>query len=147
MKMGKVKCIKISKCKGKPKEILEKGFFRENHGLEGDIHSGAGERQVSLLGWESIEKIKQQKIEGLCTVKFSENITIEELELYKYSVGTKFAIGEAVMEISQVGKGCYKGCPIPEAVSECILPKECIFAKIIKSGWINQGDSIEIIEG
>lgn len=143
--MSKVKLIKISKSKGQSKDIIEKGYFKEKHGLEGDIHAGAGKRQVSILGVESRNKIKERIDKGLCTLKFTENITTEGIELYKYPLGTKFRIGEAEMEISQVGKACYKECSIHEISSKCVLSNECIFTKVIKSGWVKIGDKIDII--
>jgi MOSC domain-containing protein YiiM len=141
--MSIVKNIKISKIKKQPKTYLEKGYFRESYGLEGDIHSGSGERQISILAAETREKIKKEKLDGLCTAKFDENIETEGIELYNYPVGTKLKIGEAEIEISEVGKKCYKECPIIKEKQTCILSRECIFAKVIKSGWVTQGDRIE----
>lgn len=144
--MARVKFIKKSVSKEQSKEIIEKGFFKENHGLEGDRHASTGKRQVSILAVESSKKIQKQKMKGLCTLKFVQNITIEGIELFKYPLGTKFKIGEVVMEITEIGKECFKGCPIYKETSKCVLINECIFTKVIKSGWIKVGDNIDIID-
>ena len=143
--MAEVKFIKINRSKGQPRDIVDKGYFEENRGLKGDIHAVGGNRQVSILGTESKRMIKEYKNEGLCTVKFEENITIKGLELFKYSVGTRLKIGDSVVEITQLGKKCFKGCAISEASNKCVLTRECIFTKVIKSGWVKKGDEIDII--
>lgn len=143
--MSKIRNIKISKVKKQPKIYLEQAYFGKNHGLEGDIHSGPGERQISILASETREKIKREKLDGLCTTKFDENVETEGIELYNYPVGTKVRMGDAEIEISQVGKKCYKECPIIQEKKTCALSKECIFAKVIKSGWVRKGDKVEEI--
>ena len=62
---GKVLSINISEKKGVIKESIDVGIFIENHGLENDAHSGNWHRQVSLLGIESFEKMKEEGIEDL----------------------------------------------------------------------------------
>ena len=143
--MAEVKLIKINRSKGQPRDIVDKGYFEENRGLEGDIHAVGGNRQVSILGTESKRIIEAYKEQGLCTVKFEENITTEGIELFKYQVGTKIKIGDSVMEITQLGKECFKGCSISDASNKCALTTECIFTKVIESGWVKKGDKIDII--
>ena len=48
--MAKVVAINISEKKGEMKHPIEKGLFKEEHGLVGDAHAGKWHRQVSLLG-------------------------------------------------------------------------------------------------
>jgi len=144
-KMAKVIAVNISEKKGVVKHPIEKGYFREGHGLEGDAHAGNWHRQVSLLGNESVEKMKQMGAEGLCVGKFAENLTTEGLILYEIPIGTKLKIGETIMEVTQIGKECHAGCAIRELVGDCIMPREGIFTKVLTSGWINPGDEIQIV--
>ncbi|HQE65342.1 MAG TPA: MOSC domain-containing protein, partial [Bacillota bacterium] len=74
---GKVLAVNISEKKGVFKKLIEQGEFKVDHGLVGDAHAGNWHRQVSLLGIESINKMKALGIEGLCTGKFAENLTTE----------------------------------------------------------------------
>lgn len=143
--MAKVIAINISEKKGTIKKPVSKGLFIENHGLEGDAHAGPGHRQISLLGQESIEKMKSKGLEGLCTGKFAENLTTEGIILYEIPVGTKIEIGETIQEVTQIGKECHGGCEIKRLTGECVMPKEGIFTKVLKTGIIRPGDEIKII--
>jgi MOSC domain-containing protein YiiM len=143
--MAKVLAVNISEVKGVIKQPIEKGYFEEDHGLVGDAHAGKWHRQVSLLGQESIDKMTAAGVEGLCTGKFAENLTTEGVELYKLPVGTRLTIGETIMEVTQIGKQCHTGCQIRTLVGDCVMPREGIFTRVIKAGWIRPGDEIEII--
>jgi MOSC domain-containing protein YiiM len=142
---GKVIAVNISEKKGVPKQSIEKGFFEANHGLVGDAHAGNWHRQVSFLGQESIEKTKVLGMEGFCTGKFAENITTQGIILYELPIGTRFKVGEAEMEVTQIGKECHAGCAIRELVGDCVMPREGIFAKVLISGWVKPGDEMVIL--
>ncbi|SHJ43884.1 MOSC domain-containing protein YiiM [Geosporobacter subterraneus DSM 17957] len=143
---GKVIAINISEKKGVPKRTIEEGFFEIDHGLVGDAHAGNWHRQVSLLGNESIEKMKAIGIEGLCTGKFAENLTTEGIDLWKLPVGTKLEIGETLQEVTQIGKECHTKCAIFHQVGNCVMPTEGIFTKVLKAGKIKINDLIKVIE-
>jgi MOSC domain-containing protein YiiM len=144
--VGKVLAVNISKQKGVIKESIPEGFFQEDHGLVGDAHAGKWHRQVSLLAQESIDKMTEIGIEGLCSGKFAENITTEGIVLHKLPVGTKVKIGETIQEVSQIGKECHSGCAIKVQVGQCIMPKEGIFTRVLKSGAVKVGDLIEVLK-
>ncbi len=143
--MAKVLAVNISETKGVPKNPIEKGYFEINHGLKGDAHAGNWHRQVSLLGQESIDKIKTSGVD-LCVGKFAENLTTEGIILYELPIGTKLKIGETEMEVTQIGKECHMGCAIRDLVGDCVMPREGIFTKVLMPGWIKPGDEIEIIK-
>lgn len=143
--MAKVLSINISEKKGTPKTKINPGVLIEDFGFEGDAHAGKWHRQVSLLAKESIEKSKGLPSDGLCHGVFAENITTEGIELYTISVGTQLKIGECIIEISQIGKECHDGCAIKKLVGQCVMPREGVFAKVIKGGKVFEGDSIELL--
>lgn len=143
---GKVIAVNISEKKGVPKRTIEQGEFRVDHGLVGDAHAGNWHRQVSLLGIESINKMKALGIEGLCTGKFAENLTTEGLELWKIPVGTKLRIGDTLQEVTQIGKECHVKCAIFQEIGSCVMPTEGIFTKVLKAGTVKAGDEIEVLE-
>lgn len=143
---GKVIAVNISEKKGVPKRTIEQGEFRVDHGLVGDAHAGNWHRQVSLLGIESINKMKALGIEGLCTGKFAENLTTEGLELWKIPVGTKLRIGDTLQEVTQIGKECHAKCAIFQEIGSCVMPTEGIFTKVLKAGTVKAGDEIEVLE-
>lgn len=143
--MAKVIAINISEKKGQIKHPIEYGEFIENYGLKGDAHAGNWHRQVSFLGIESIEKIKAMGIKGLCTGKFAENITTEGIILYELKVGTKFRINDVEFEVTQIGKKCHMHCDIFKQIGDCVMPREGIFARVLKGGIIWPGDEIVIL--
>lgn len=83
---------------------------------------------------------------GLCSGKFAENLTTEGIVLHELPVGTQVKIGETIHEVTQIGKECHTGCAIKVQVGQCIMPKEGIFTRVLKTGTIKVGDSIEIID-
>jgi len=140
--MAKVIAVNISEMRGVIKHPIEQGFFKFNHGLEGDAHAGDWHRQVSLLGIESIDKMKALGAKGLSEGKFAENITTKGIIVYELPIGTKLKIGDVILEVTQIGKECHTGCEIRELVGDCIMPREGIFTKVLTEGWIKAGDSI-----
>jgi len=144
--MAKVTAVNISEKKGVIKHPIEKGFFKVNHGLEGDAHAGNWHRQVSFLGEESIDKMRATGVEGLCSGKFAENLTTEGIILYELPVGTVLKIGKVILEVTQIGKECHGGCEIRKLVGDCVMPREGIFAKVLTEGYIKAGDEIVVEE-
>ena len=144
--IGKVLAVNISKQKGVIKESIPEGYFQEEHGLVGDAHAGKWHRQVSLLAQESIDKMTEIGIEGLCSGKFAENITTEGIVLHQLPVGTKVRIGETIQEVSQIGKECHNRCNIFYQAGDCVMPREGIFVAVKKSGEVKEGDAVEVIE-
>jgi MOSC domain-containing protein YiiM len=145
--LGKVIAVCRSEKTGMKKEPCGEGVFLEDYGLEGDAHASRGiARQVSLLAQDSIDKMKALGLD-LSSGDFAENLTIGGMELFTLPVGTRLKVGaEVVLEISQIGKACHKGCAIFEAVGSCIMPKEGVFARVIRNGRIRPGDDIDIIK-
>jgi MOSC domain-containing protein YiiM len=143
--MAKVVSINISKKKGVAKIPIDSGYFKINVGLVGDAHSGPGNRQVSLLAKESIERF--EKLKKVCIKRgvFGENLTTEGIELHNLKIGTRLKINKVVLEVSKIGKECHDFCSIGKKAGDCIMPKEGIFAKVIEEGEIRVGDKIVVI--
>ena len=76
---------------------------------------------------------------------FAENITTKGIELYTLPVGTRLQVGECVLEISQIGKECHEGCAISKLVGQCVMPREGVFAVVVKGGKVFAGDDITVI--
>lgn len=145
---GRVIAVSVSKKKGIPKTNVESANLIKNYGIEGDIHAGTRHRQVSFLALESINKMRESGLSKLRPGAFAENITTEFLNLPNLQIGTKVKIGdEAVIEITQIGKECHSKCAIYIKVGDCVMPREGIFGKVIKSGRIKVNDDIYIFKG
>ena len=141
---GRIKAISVSKERGTQKTNVPRAELKADFGIIGDAHSGNWHRQVSLLGIESIDKMiaKGAKV---TPGNFAENITTEGIDLCALEIGSKLKLGSGVeLEITQFGKECHSGCEIFEQIGDCIMPREGIFARVLKSGSISVGDTIEI---
>ncbi|WP_456386796.1 MOSC domain-containing protein [Desulfolithobacter sp.] len=142
--MGKIVSLNISSKKGVNKEPVEEVELRVDHGIEGDAHAGKWHRQVSLLAQESIDFMRAKGLE-LEPGAFAENITTEGIDLARLPVGTRLRAGEVLLEVTQIGKKCHKGCAIFQQVGDCIMPREGIFAKVIVPGILRTGDTLEVV--
>lgn len=143
--MARTIAVNSSPDKGQPKQSIKRGYFKVNWGLENDAHAGNWHRQVSLLGTESIDKIKAMGIPDLKPGDFAENITTEGIVLFELPVGTRLKIGETLLEVTQIGKECHLGCAIRKKTGDCVMPREGIFAKVLAPGWIQPGDPLEVV--
>jgi cyclic pyranopterin monophosphate synthase len=143
--MAKVVAVNVSEKKGVVKKPVNEINLIEDFGIEADAHAGKWHRQVSLLAVESIDKMKKLGLHKLDFGVFAENITTEGIDLPALPVGTKLQIGEAMLEITQIGKECHHGCEIRHIVGDCVMPREGIFAKVLKGGKITPEDEIKII--
>ena len=138
----KVLSVNISEKKGVIKESVNEIIITEK-GVENDAHAGDWHRQVSLLAKESIDKFEEVLGRKLEFGEFAENITTEGITLYTMKPGDKLNIAGVELEVTQIGKKCHgDGCAIFSQVGKCVMPKEGIFAKVLKTGKIKPGDEI-----
>ncbi len=141
----KIVSLAISKKKGTPKVPVESVQLIENHGIEGDAHAGPWHRQVSFLAAESIEKARKQGLD-VTFGNFAENVATEGIEWEKIPVGTHLGLGDSVqLEITQKGKVCHNKCAIYYQAGDCIMPREGVFARVIKGGEIRCGEPVRFL--
>ncbi|MCP5004283.1 MAG: MOSC domain-containing protein [Planctomycetes bacterium] len=144
--MGKLVAICISKKKGTQKRDVGECTLVENHGLEGDAHAGSWHRQISLLSRES-RRVMENKGIKLEDGDFGENLMTEGIELSGLTVGSMLRVNEGVLiRITQIGKECHDRCNIYYQVGDCIMPREGLFAEVIKGGVIRINDIIEVLD-
>ena len=142
---GRVLAVSLSDQKGVSKHNIPGGRLMADHGLEGDAHAGSG-RQVSLLAQESIDKMIAMGA-AVSAGDFAENLTVTGLEVMRLPIGARVQVGpEAILEITQIGKACHKGCAIREQVGDCVMPREGVFARVLKGGEVKPGDLIEVLD-
>lgn len=143
---AKIIAISTSDRKQVKKNNVEKAVIEENYGIDGDVHADSRtHRQISLLAIESIDKMREMGL-NVNPGDFAENLTTERIDLTALPIGTKLLVGEEViLEVTQIGKECHTRCAIYHQAGDCIMPKEGIFARVIKSGNIKKRDKIELI--
>ncbi len=138
--------VSISKDKGMRKHNVGEVILKEDLGIMGDGHAGGGHRQVSLLAKESIEKMRAKGLK-VGPGDFAENITTQGIDLLGLDIGAKLKIGtEVILGITQKGKECHTRCSIYYQAGDCVMPKEGVFAKVIKGGVISPGDRLEVMK-
>jgi FdhD protein len=143
--MAKIIAVCKSKQKGTKKKAVAEVTLKEDYGIVGDAHADrCTHRQVSLLAMESIDKVRRLGFE-VGPGDFAENLTTQGMELVSLPVGTKISIGKDVLlEVTQIGKECHRGCAIYQEIGKCVMPKEGIFARVIHGGHVRAGDRIKI---
>lgn len=142
--MGKILAICISEKKGVQKSPVDSAVLLEDWGIEGDAHGGKWHRQVSLLSFEKIEDFRAKGAD-VDFGAFGENLVVEGFDLRKIPVGSRFQIGDVLLELTQIGKECHSHCAIFHAVGDCIMPREGVFTKVLKGGSIKAGDEIQLL--
>lgn len=144
-KQLKIISVNTSEEKGTIKKPVDE-ITLNHHGVMDDAHSGPWHRQVSLLGTESFERFSKQAGREIAYGEFAENITTQGVELVETSPLDRF-VGENVeLEITQIGKECHGNtCAIFREVGNCVMPKEGIFARVVKQGSIRPGDVLDYV--
>lgn len=143
--MAKVVSVNISTKKGMIKHPVEQIELKINHGIVNDAHAGDWHRQISLLDLSSFDKMHNTANVALRPGIFAENITTEGIDLWSLPIGTRLQIGQTLLEITQIGKECHRHCQVFKEVGDCVMPREGIFAVVIKEGVIKAGEAVKII--
>lgn len=142
--MGQLMGICISEKRGTQKREVKEANIVEGWGIEGDAHGGNWHRQVSLLSYEKIEAFRKKGAE-VDFGAFGENLIVKGYDLRTLPLGSRFRIGDALLELTQIGKECHSHCEIYKKMGECIMPREGVFTKVIQGGKIQDGDEVEVI--
>ena len=143
--MGVIKGICISEKRGTAKHEIEEAILAKDWGIQGDAHAGHWHRQVSLLSYEKIEEFRKKGAD-IELGAFGENLIVSGYDFRNLAVGTRFQCGEAVLEMTQIGKECHSHCEIYKRMGECIMPREGVFAIVLHGVTIRKGDLLERIE-
>ncbi|MBI4386966.1 MAG: MOSC domain-containing protein [Elusimicrobia bacterium] len=144
--MGKVLAVCVSARKGIRKQNVGQASFKTDFGIEKDAHAGNWHRQVSLLAWESIEKMRAKGL-AVNVGSFAENVTTQGIDLPSLPIGRRLRVGpEVVLQITQLGKECHTRCAIYYLAGDCVMPKEGIFARVLRDGVVKTGDAVETLD-
>ena len=138
--------VSISKNKGEKKHNVKSVSLKEDFGIVRDAHAGNWHRQVSLLAEESIKKMRLKGLD-VGPGDFAENITTKGIGLLRLKIGARLKVGkDAILEISQIGKVCHTRCAIYYQAGDCVMPREGIFARVLKGGVVKSGDKLEVMK-
>ena len=141
---GRIMGICISAHRGTQKQEIKEADIVKGWGIKGDAHGGNWHRQISLLSYEKIEEFRAKGAE-VAFGAFGENLIVEGFDLRTLPVGTRFCIGDAVLELTQIGKECHSRCGIYQKMGDCIMPREGVFTEVITGGHMKVGDIVRVI--
>ncbi|MDR2400275.1 MAG: MOSC domain-containing protein [Deferribacteraceae bacterium] len=141
---GKINYISLSDKKGVPKTNVTQAKLLTAYGIDGDAHAGDWHRQISLLAQESIDKIAAKGL-AVHGGDFAENITTWGVDIPNAKVGEHIQLGAAELVVTQIGKVCHARCAIFKTTGDCVMPREGIFAKVLKGGVIRVGTPVTIV--
>ena len=143
--MGVIKAVCLSKERGAAKKNVGGGELVERHGLKGDAHAGDWHRQISLLSLQKIEAFRAKGAE-IEFGAFGENLVVDGIDFASLPLGTKFRCGEALLELTQIGKECHNHCEIYRRMGDCIMPREGVFTRVLRGGTVKVGDEIQVTD-
>ena len=141
--MGKLLAICTSPERGTVKTPVPSARLTVEWGVEHDAHGGNWHRQVSLLSAEKIEQFRRKV--WVEYGAFGENLVVEGFDFRSLPVTSRFAIGDAVLEMTQIGKECHNDCVIRQQTGDCIMPREGVFARVVRGGEIRVGDEVTLL--
>jgi len=141
---GILVAVSVSETKGVRKQNVERARLRADWGIEGDAHAGEWHRQISLLALESIRKMQALGLE-VTSGDFAENLTTQGIDVPRLHIGDRVAVGETELEITQIGKECHTRCAIYEQAGDCVMPKEGVFARVLRGGEVRPGDTVTVV--
>ena len=141
--MGTVIAVCTSPAKGTQKKNVGEGIFIEDFGIKGDAHAGKWHRQVSLLSHDKIDAFRARGAE-VQDGAFGENLVVEGIDFRVLPVGTRLYCSDVILEMTQIGKECHHGCEIFQKMGDCIMPREGVFARVIRGGTICAGDEMRV---
>lgn len=145
--MGEIIAVCTSSEKGTGKKDMGTSLLVKGSGLEGDGHAGFAHRQVSLLADESAAKMRAKGLD-VGPGDFGENLTTRHINLVHLPIGTRLQAGpEAILRVTQIGKICHDRCAIYDQAGDCVMPREGVFAEVLKGGRISCGDSLQVYPG
>lgn len=139
---ARVICLQVQEERGAAIKRVQRLYCQAQHGVQNDVHSGPGKRQVCLRFTETSQAMPP---DGLCAQKFQENVRIAGMSKHLLLPGAVLQAGGSIMRLTQRGKRCYAGCAAAQRGEICALSRETAFAEVLESGWVAQGDPVHWI--
>ena len=100
-------------------------------GLRGGPPPKKADRELSLLAAETLPGLRQRG--GLCIARFHAELITEGVDYTARLPGERLRLGDALIQITFVGKKRFDECP---------LPNSCAFAQVVAEGTIAIGDEL-----
>ena len=135
---GKVIAICKGLQRGKPKQPIGVGFFREGWGLIGDAHAGTA-KEVSLLLKSQVEILAQETGMFFPPGAFAENLLVGGIPQEDLVPPRRLRIGSVILQITKIGKDPDEAHSY-NYYGYSLLPRFGVFAQVLQGGWVLAGD-------
>lgn len=139
--MAQIKCVCIStQRKTSAKNIHQCRAALD--GLDGDIHQGRGDRQVSMLPMEPVQDYFSKQGTPIEYGRFGENLVVEGLDWDGLTQGQKLTVGTVKLQIVRIGAGGPKSDAYQGEKVCAPMEKFFVFCKILQEGILKEGMEI-----
>jgi MOSC domain-containing protein YiiM len=151
---------------GIPKIEVESIQLLEGIGVEGDYHAGQyvrhrylakkdptqpNHRQVLLVDTVILEDLKKRDIQ-LGPGQMGENMLLDGIDLMSLEVGTRLAVGETLLEVSEIREPCSQLNGSHPNLFQAVKGEQGgemiynagIFARIINGGTVEPGHPVRV---
>lgn len=140
--LGKVLALYITE-PGDPTRVPKNSFKLDQDGVLGDkFYAKELQRSVLVASKDSYDIVKQNDI-AIDQGTLGENILID-WNPYHLLPGEQFAIGEVTLEVTQNCTLCKGLSKVNTKLPKLLKDDRGIFVKVIHSGTINIGDTIQV---
>ena len=151
---GMIVSVNISVRKGTVKTPVPEIELVSGLGVRGDAHASPGDRQISLLMKESIDRAREAQKPGtakkvtkkpveLSAGSFAENLTTQGIDLLSLKPGDTLTLSKGPrLRVTRIGKECPRPCAIYYQLGDCLMPSQGIFCEVLAGGRVRPGDKI-----
>jgi MOSC domain-containing protein YiiM len=110
-------------------------------GLEGCAHANPPKREVLFVSADHLESV------GVEPGAIRENLTVDGADVQEWPIGQRVRVGhEDVFEITMVCDPCHRMDELRDGLRAELDGKRGMLARIVESGEVAVGDSVELLE-
>ncbi len=126
---------------GEPMREFDVVSAVENKGFKDCIHGrGGSSRQVLVMDSETLEEF------GIAPGRVRENVTTRGVPLGTLTLGQRFRVGEAMLQVTQPCTPCHQMDEIRQGLQEAIRGRRGLLCRVVEPGHIRRGDRVEVEE-
>jgi molybdopterin adenylyltransferase len=108
-------------------------------GLEGCAHANPPRREVLFVSREHLDSVDVEP------GAIRENLTVDGADVQQWPIGQRVRAGEAVFEITMVCDPCHRMDELRDGLRAELDGKRGMLARIVESGEITVGDTVELL--
>ena len=141
--MGILKSVCVStKAKSSAKNVHQATVVAT--GISGDIHCCMGDKQISILPFETVKACLESKGEPVVYGRFGENLDVEGVDWSTAKVGDRIYCEDVILQITAIGSK-WEGMEDFKGERVCTpMEKYFIFCRVLSGGILTEGDSISL---